>query len=175
MPSDPGAVKLVASPDQPCWIPFRMTVYLVAPVSPYPTTFAPGVDPSICAPPASGPAASSCWRSRTRTVSGINMTSSRVGMGLASGSTVPRTTTLSDKVAMCSVAAMVVEGCESRSVKDSNPDFSMARICGSEGTSAKENWPCALVVVCRTLFVVRSVRETIALGIVAPVVSATFP
>jgi hypothetical protein len=108
----------------------------------------------------------------------MSMTSSRVSIGLASGSTVPRTTTLSDKLATCRVATMLAglpAEATTLKLKDSNPDFSTATICGPGCTSLKTNWPSCPVVVWVALLVVRFVRVTAALATVAPEESTTFP
>lgn len=106
------------------------------------------------------------------------MTSSRVGIGLASGSTVPRTTTLSEEVATFILASMVIVGCvvgETRCVNVSNPDFSTVMICGSEGTVLKTNCPFVLVVVWTTWWVVKSIKETAAPWMAASEESVTVP
>src|SRR5487761_106401 len=178
IPSDPGPVKPVFSPAQPCWMPFNCIVYFVAPVCPYPMTLAPGVKAIICAPPATGPAASSCLRSKTRMDWLESSTSVRVGMGLAPGTTVPRTTTDCDKVAI-DILALTTADCsvdsETCCVNGLKPVFSTVTKYRSGSRLLMRNWPSAPVLVRATAPDVRLLTETLALAIAAPDSSTAFP
>src|SRR5487761_1213395 len=178
IPSDPGPVKPVFSPAQPCWMPFNCIVYFVAPVCPYPITLAPGVKAIICAPPATGPAASSCLRSKTRMDWLESSTSVRVGMGLAPGTTVPRTTTDCDKVAI-DILALTTADCsvdsETCCVNALKPDFSTVTKYRSGSRLLTRNWPSTPVLVRATAPEVRLLTETLAPAIAAPDSSTAFP